>query len=117
MFARILGPFRYFLYLAAFLWAFLQMKMAAALDVDKPSVMQGGGDTSEIDAATTSIVELGLYIAYSVATVGIVVGLVLCVPIIGKQDLGLKTLKGSIIVIIIVGAFHALLGFVGGLTG
>lgn len=99
----------------AALWALFQAKTAMALQVDKPSLMEGGGDTSQLDGSVTQIVEFILYFVYACGVVTLVIGLLLCLPVVGKTQQGLATIKGSVIVLLVSGIVHIIFGFIGGL--
>lgn len=97
------------------LWALFQAKTAMALNVKKPSLMQGGGDTSQLDSSVTQIVEFILYFVYAGGIITLVIGLLLCLPVVGKSDKGMAAIKASVIVLLVSGIVHIIFGFIGGL--
>jgi hypothetical protein len=97
------------------LWALFQAKTAAALNIKKPSLMQGGGDTSQLDSSITQIVEFILYFVYAGGIITLVIGLLLCLPVVGKSDKGMAAIKGAVIVLLTAGIIHIIYGFIGGL--
>lgn len=114
---RFVGFVRHIVALVAVFWTLIQWRTAEALQVKKPEIMQGGADTSQVDSATTEISEFILYFAYSLSAITIVIGLTLCLEIVGQPQLGKKTLKSGLIVFLAIGTIHILFGFLGGLFG
>lgn len=104
-----------FVWLALGIYAVFHWRTASALNVKKPAVMEGGADTSQLDQAGTTTIEFVLYLVYILGTVSLVIGLLLCLPIIGKPQLGRETMKGSIIVLLLTGCIHIIYGFLGSL--
>lgn len=104
-----------FVWLALGIYAVFHWRTASALNVKKPAVMEGGVDTSQLDQAGTTTIEFVLYLVYILGTITLVIGLLLCLPIIGKPQLGRETMKGAIVVLLLAGAAHIIYGFLGSL--
>lgn len=112
---QFLKFFKYAGAMIASLWALFQAKTALAIDVDRPSLMEGSGDTSQLDSSVTQIVEFILYFVYAGGIITLVIGLLLCLPVIGQSEKGMSAIKVSVIVLLVSGIVHIIFGFIGGL--
>jgi len=108
--------FRTLLYLFAIgavivtLW---QMNMSEAHAIQKPSIMQGSADLNKADNAAKDIVEFVLNAGLIISTVAFAISVVMCTPFIGKREIGLQGVKGSLLVMATLGFIYIIFAFIG----
>jgi hypothetical protein len=90
-----------------------QMNMGEAHAIQKPSIMQGSADLNKADNAAKDIVEFVLNAGLIIATVAFAVSVVMCTPFIGKREVGLQGVKGSLIVMATLGFIYIIFAFIG----
>lgn len=97
------------------LWFLFQARTASAVGGNKPSIMDGNADTSQLDSTVNQIVDFILFFAYAGGIVSLIIGIVLCAPVVGKGEKGLEVVKGAVYVLLASGTVHILYAFIGGL--
>ncbi|MCH8500103.1 MAG: hypothetical protein LAT63_16640 [Marinobacter sp.] len=105
---------RYVFCTAMAMWALFSFRVAEAFNPNRPSLMQGSADTAQVDQGVNRIVEFLAYFAYAGSAIAVLAGLVVCLPIIGNTQLGMKAIKGGVLVGAATGVVHVLFAFLGG---
>jgi len=90
---------------------------AAAIEFDKPSMLEGAGDTGEADDVVEKVLKFGLWVVASLALVVFLWGLGQSLGFVGEREKGVETMKWSGIVLVICASIGTFFGFLGTLFG
>lgn len=87
----------------------------AAISVDRPTLLEGGADASKVNQATQKTVEFLLTFVYSGGIIAVIIGLLMCIPVIGQTQKGMSITKAAVLVLVVAGLIDVIFGFLGGL--
>jgi hypothetical protein len=90
-----------------------QMNTSEAHALQKPSVMTGSADLNKADTAAKDVIEFVLNAGLIISTVAFAISVVMCTPFIGKRELGLQGVKGSLIVMAVIAFTYMIFAFIG----
>jgi hypothetical protein len=103
----------YLFAVGAVIFTLWQMNMSEAHALQKPSVMQGSADLQKADNASKDIVEFVINAGLIISTIAFAISVVMCTPFIGKREVGLQGVKGSLAVMGTLGFIYLIFAFIG----